>query len=400
MKRLDETNELAKVTDADTKEDLQCLTKLANENIANGDYRKAFDIFAVPLRAMIVQMKTEEAFLVYDLKLSMANALSVVDINMARKSMPMVFAKMGIQNPVALYDECLPDLIQASGSDSPRVQEGRIKYNLLKCLLSIDGSRPVTLENDFLAAVAEGNATVIVELLGKGADVNAVTREGRTALHLAVYQNRKDLVDLLLSKNIDVPRASKKGNTALHTAVANGNLDMANILMAHMMVPSLRFSRKSDLINAKTMADGTTALHVAAKSRSLPLVKLLLRCGAMYTSTNAMGQTPLDVSQSDEVTALLRNVGTLFMLAKNNVANLMPTMGKLAHKLEDWIVFNNAEDENRENLMFIIMSSAISSKTRAAIADQENELRDKFVSEAKSTATIEDLSSDLLSRKY
>lgn len=134
-------SKLNRLIDSNTRKDLQTLTNIANKNIVKRNYIKAFELFHATLQAMKAQENGPDAMIVWELKLSMANTLSVVDIKMARKSRPMIYSNMRGANPIWLYDECLPQLIQALGSKDPQVQEGRIKYNLLKSLIRDRGFR-------------------------------------------------------------------------------------------------------------------------------------------------------------------------------------------------------------------------------------------------------------------
>lgn len=358
---------------AENEKDLQIRKNLATAYIAKQKYAKAFELFQSLLQPKI-ERQGHESFDVWKLKLLMANTFSVVDIEMTQKSMPGIYANIDGASPLKLYDECLPGLIEALGSDQPDVQEGRVKRKLLINLRAM-----VKLENEFLAAVAKGNFEKSADLLAKGVDVNAVTSDGRTALHMAVHLNRKDLFDLLISNGVDVPRTSKRGNTVLHIAVAKGHFDLVSVIMDHLMGTTI-MQRRSDMIDGKTTDEGTTALHVAARTGSLALVKILLENGATYNPSNAKGQTPLDLSRNEEVIELLKNIQTVFTVGKNNIMDVPSTLKKLAQTYEQWITFQFARDNNdgggtSRDIMAVMMAS----KHRELLSNKISEIEQKLV---------------------
>lgn len=60
---------------------------------------------------------------------------------------------------------------------------------------------------------------VLLELAGRGCDINAVNFEEKTALHVMVERNRLECVVALLSHEAEIDLRDKDGNTALHLAI-------------------------------------------------------------------------------------------------------------------------------------------------------------------------------------
>ncbi|XP_037045409.1 85/88 kDa calcium-independent phospholipase A2 isoform X2 [Bradysia coprophila] len=60
---------------------------------------------------------------------------------------------------------------------------------------------------------------VLLELVKRGCDINAVNFEERTALHVMVERNRLECVVALLSHEAEIDLRDKDGNTALHLAI-------------------------------------------------------------------------------------------------------------------------------------------------------------------------------------
>jgi ankyrin repeat protein len=72
---------------------------------------------------------------------------------------------------------------------------------------------------------------VVQLLLEKGADVNARTDNGETALQCAATYAHEITVKLLLEKGADFNARTKYGETALHKAAANGNKAVIRLLL-------------------------------------------------------------------------------------------------------------------------------------------------------------------------
>jgi ankyrin repeat protein len=67
-------------------------------------------------------------------------------------------------------------------------------------------------------------------LLEKGADVNAKTHDGHTALQLAAAKGHETVARLLLEKGADVNAETHDGDTALRLAARKGHKTVARLL--------------------------------------------------------------------------------------------------------------------------------------------------------------------------
>ncbi len=116
---------------------------------------------------------------------------------------------------------------------------------------------------------ALGDAAKVRALLAAGADPNAKTREGRTALHVAAGQPALvDVAKMLLDKGADVKALDVAGLTPLHLAATAGSAPMVSLLLA-----------AGAPVNARA-ANGATPLIAAAMSGSNAAVRALLAAGA------------------------------------------------------------------------------------------------------------------------
>jgi ankyrin repeat protein len=74
-------------------------------------------------------------------------------------------------------------------------------------------------------------AETIDLLLEKGADVNARTASGRTALHYAADEGDTKAAGLLIAKGVQINAKDNEGKTALALAQARGRKDIVELLL-------------------------------------------------------------------------------------------------------------------------------------------------------------------------
>jgi ankyrin repeat protein len=134
-------------------------------------------------------------------------------------------------------------------------------------------------------------------LVNAGADVNAVTGDGKTALALAIFNGNYDVASLLVDSKADVNRADAQRFTPLFWAVDRRNMETAPNFPWMVTADPLPLIRKlldaganpNAIVNntpRARMREGSprivfaTALMRAAFAADLELVKLLLERGA------------------------------------------------------------------------------------------------------------------------
>jgi uncharacterized protein len=98
-----------------------------------------------------------------------------------------------------------------------------------------------------------GNADAVRAFLNCGASVNAIDKNGRTALMEAVFGGQLETIRELLDRGADVNAQDNDGWTALMEAGAKGRLDVVRTLLAHGADPRI------------TNKNGWTALRTTAK---------------------------------------------------------------------------------------------------------------------------------------
>ncbi|XP_010272028.1 PREDICTED: ankyrin repeat domain-containing protein EMB506, chloroplastic isoform X2 [Nelumbo nucifera] len=113
-----------------------------------------------------------------------------------------------------------------------------------------------------------GQINFMDKLLEQGVDIDAVDRDGFTALHKAVIGKKEVVISHLLRKGANPHIRDRNGATPLHYAVQVGAMQTVKLLIKY----------KVDVNVADN--EGWTPLHVAIQSRCRDIAKVLLVNGA------------------------------------------------------------------------------------------------------------------------
>jgi ankyrin repeat protein len=79
-------------------------------------------------------------------------------------------------------------------------------------------------------AIRRGDVEIVLDLLGRGADVDARDRYGQTALMLAAHAGRRELVESLIAHRANLNVTAKFGLSALMLALVAGHAEVARLL--------------------------------------------------------------------------------------------------------------------------------------------------------------------------
>lgn len=168
-------------------------------------------------------------------------------------------------------------------------------------------SSPPTPQQEFLDSIRKGNASRVSELLKKNpALIKATTKNGTTAVLLAVNTGHDDIAESLVATGIElnifeaaatsrldrvqellnkspelIKAYSPDGWTALHLSF--GSLDVVDLLL----------DRGADVNAVSKNAFSATPLQGAALFQTINLAKVLIEHGADVNCRSAAGSTPL-----------------------------------------------------------------------------------------------------------
>merc|ERR1719203_1757077 len=117
---------------------------------------------------------------------------------------------------------------------------------------------------------------VVQELLDKGVNVNALTKLGQTALHIASIFATNEVVRLLLEAGTDTKIQDKAGWTAVNHAVAWNLVDKVQLLGTF----------GCDM-NIKDV-DGKTPIHYAASQGHEEIIQVMVKAGGVQTQEDTM----------------------------------------------------------------------------------------------------------------
>jgi ankyrin repeat protein len=136
--------------------------------------------------------------------------------------------------------------------------------------------------NPLYAAVSRGFTGVADVLLSNKADVNPVAGDnGKRPLHIAVLNDKTNLLQSLIEHGADVNATDFRSNAPLHFAASGNRFEAVKMLLA----------AKAD-VNARDK-EGNAPLHLAASQGYEKIISLLLDSGASVDATNYNLGTPL-----------------------------------------------------------------------------------------------------------
>uniref|UniRef100_F1KPG7 Ankyrin repeat and KH domain-containing protein mask n=1 Tax=Ascaris suum TaxID=6253 RepID=F1KPG7_ASCSU len=135
-----------------------------------------------------------------------------------------------------------------------------------------------------MLAAMNGHAAATKLLLERGSDINAHIETNRnTALTLACFQGRTEVVRLLLEYNANVEHRAKTGLTPLMEAANGGYVDVGELLLEAGADPN----------TAPVPTSRDTALTIAADKGHHKFVEMLIHAGAQIDAHNKKGCTAL-----------------------------------------------------------------------------------------------------------
>lgn len=150
----------------------------------------------------------------------------------------------------------------------------------------------------FLEAVRSGDVSAVEALLEQGADVDARTERGGTALMIAAKAGGLPLVRLLLAHGAEINVRNQMGQSALLTALTKWTLTEQNIAIVNALLGA-----GAD-VNARNHS-GYTALRWAANGGEPEIIRRLIAAGAEVNTADDHGTSALMGPCCVDMTGLL-----------------------------------------------------------------------------------------------
>ncbi|GAB5593481.1 hypothetical protein Unana1_08381, partial [Umbelopsis nana] len=229
--------------------------------------------------------------------------------------------------------------------------------------------------------LAENDPNIIMFLIAEGADIQARTHDGATALHYYASIGQVDAIHLLLNYGCSIVSTDHTEHTALHYAARNNQAEAVKFLLDNGVDPYIGNhenytafheaaqtgsieAMKILLVNGfkiDTRVDGnkTTALLCAISKLSLRAVEFLLDNGANISTTDQWQRTSLHYAVhkgSLEIVEMLLNRGV--------VVNALDIVGKstLDHAVTD------------DNLPMVALLARSGARVMKSISSKEGKL--------------------------
>lgn len=186
-------------------------------------------------------------------------------------------------------------------------------------------------------------------LLDYKAEINAICKNGNTAMHYAAEQGKRKVIKILQARRASSRVVNRQGLTALHSAIGTA-YDEATV--------PLLIKTRSDM-DYPNVITGDTALHIAIELRRQRIVLFLLEKGANPNVPNNKGLTPLQLAAKTDNCEALSVL--LERSAKVEVRSMLGSRAlHLAASEGNWIAFDilliggadiNAWSDNGESLL-------------------------------------------------
>lgn len=131
------------------------------------------------------------------------------------------------------------------------------------------------------------NLETVKARINGGAQVNEPDSNGTTALHIASYANKLDIVKFLLVMGAKVDVKDKYQRTPAHRAALKGNSTIIEYLL----------ESAPGILNETDYA-GNTMLHIAAQKNNACLAAFLVKKGANLSVKNSQNQIPQQIANN------------------------------------------------------------------------------------------------------
>jgi ankyrin repeat protein len=172
---------------------------------------------------------------------------------------------------------CAPVPAAGAESDENPFVCGALRENMMEHAGDLEGPR---LNTRMFEAADKGCSSIVVDLLERGAWLEARDRFANTVIIRAAAAGHDALVELFIERGADINHRNLRGSTALLRAVQGNHRDVVEVLLEHDA-------------SLETIGRANTPLAAAAFNGSGRMVDLLLEHGADPTETDKTGKGPI-----------------------------------------------------------------------------------------------------------
>lgn len=118
-----------------------------------------------------------------------------------------------------------------------------------------------------------------------------------TLLHKAIDDGSPECIELLIQNDSNVEERDRNDLTAVHRAARDNNIEAVEILLTHFPA----------LVNATTITDKFTPLHLAAWKNNFKMVEMLVNKPFIDTDIkNAFGKTADEYGENEEIMNMIK----------------------------------------------------------------------------------------------
>ncbi|XP_055955121.1 ankyrin repeat domain-containing protein 17 isoform X1 [Patella vulgata] len=184
-----------------------------------------------------------------------------------------------------------------------------------------------------MLAAMNGHLAAVKLLLDMGSDINAQIETNRnTALTLACFQGRHEVVSLLVDRKANIEHRAKTGLTPLMEAASGGYVEVGQVLI----------DKGADVNAPPVPSSRDTALTIAADKGHYKFVELLIIKNCQIEVKNKKGNSPLWLACAgghlDVAQLLVQNSASIDSMDNRKVSCLMASFRKGHTKIVKWLV--------------------------------------------------------------
>jgi ankyrin repeat protein len=201
-----------------------------------------------------------------------------------------------VMGDVAMPEPSIPLVKAAMDNDLAAIKE------LMSAGANVNAVDEIYQATALSLAVSKGNLEMAQLLLWDGADVNAITSRGHTALMSLSWNSTPEVARALITAGAKIDLQDEDGDTALLLVALDGNPEVLQALLD-----------AGAAVNAQNKK-GQTALMQAAKQGVIGNVKALIAAGADIYERDEEGSTALKYARENnrpDVVKLLRTYGAI-----------------------------------------------------------------------------------------